>query len=95
MMKEFREIFGNKDVHHQVTYHHKVENILHIQKQEKNFICVFMMNSFCSFFFFLTTAISLWDLVPQSEIKPRPPAVEGWSPNHWPIREVPIYVFRD
>ena len=52
MMKEFREIFGNKDVHHQVTYHHKVENILHIQKQEKNFICVFMMNSFCSFFFF-------------------------------------------
>ena len=52
MMKEFREIFGNKDVHHQVTYHHKVENILHIKKQERNFICVFMMNSFCSFFFF-------------------------------------------
>ena len=28
-------------------------------------------------------------LVPQPGIEPMPPAVEAWSPNHWPIREFP------
>jgi len=28
-------------------------------------------------------------IVPQSGIKPVPPAVEVWSPNHWTTREFP------
>ena len=27
-------------------------------------------------------------LVPQLEIKPAPPALEAWAPNHWTTREV-------
>ena len=62
------EIFGNKNVHHQVTYHHKVGNILHIQKQEG--ICVFMMNSlFFLFLFFWPQQSAYGILVPQSEVK--------------------------
>ena len=30
-------------------------------------------------------------LVPQTGIKPVPPAVEVWSLNHWTAREVPIH----
>ena len=32
---------------------------------------------------------SMRDLVPQPGIKPRPPALGAWSPNHWTTREVP------
>ena len=31
---------------------------------------------------------SLWDLVPWPKVKPMPPALETWSPNHWTSREV-------
>ena len=30
----------------------------------------------------------MWDLVPQPRIKPRPTALEAWSPSHWTTREV-------
>ena len=30
------------------------------------------------------------DLVPQSGIKPRPPALGAWSLSHWTTREVPL-----
>ena len=31
----------------------------------------------------------MWDLVPQSGVEPRPPALEAWSLTHWTTREVP------
>ena len=34
----------------------------------------------------------MWDLVPQSGIEPRPPALTAWSLSHWTIREVPVYI---
>ena len=34
-------------------------------------------------------------LVPQPGIKPTPPAVEVWSPNHWTTRQVPVCVILD
>ena len=44
---------------------------------------------FSFFLSFLATQHSMWDLSSLSGIKPRPPAVEVQSPNHWTIREVP------
>ena len=32
---------------------------------------------------------SMWDLVSQPGIKPRPPALGAWSLSHWTTREVP------
>ena len=32
---------------------------------------------------------STWDLVPQSGIKPRPPALRAWRLSHWTTRQVP------
>ena len=32
-------------------------------------------------------------LVPRPGIKPAPPAVEAWSPNHWTTREFHIYIY--
>ena len=37
----------------------------------------------------LTYVFSLALLIPQPGVKPMPPAVEAWSPNHWTAREVP------
>ena len=37
----------------------------------------------------------MWVIVPQPRIKPRPPAVEAWSPNHWTTKEFPILVLKD
>ena len=31
---------------------------------------------------------SMWDLVPQPGIEPRPPAFGVWSPSHWTTKEV-------
>ena len=36
-------------------------------------------------------SLSMWDLVPQPGIKPRPSAVEVLSLSHWNTREVPAY----
>ena len=35
----------------------------------------------------------MWDLVPWPGSKPRPPASEAQSPNHWTTREVPYHLF--
>ena len=43
------------------------------------------------FFFFATHHAGI--LVPQPGIKPMPPAVEVWSPNHWTAREFPVKLF--
>ena len=34
-----------------------------------------------------------WDLVPQPEIKPRPPSMEEWSLDHWFDREAQRFDF--
>ena len=36
-----------------------------------------------------TLSGSMWDLIPQPGIKPRPPALRVWSLSHWTTREVP------
>ena len=35
---------------------------------------------------------SMWDLVPQSGIKPRPPVLEARSLSSWITREIPILI---
>ena len=35
-----------------------------------------------------------WDLVPQSGIKLRPPALGTWSLSHWTTSEVPVFAFQ-
>ena len=42
------------------------------------------------FFFFWLHHTACGILVPQLEIEPTPPALEGWSLNHWTIREVAL-----
>ena len=42
-------------------------------------------------FFFWPRPLTFGILVPQPGVKPRPPAVKAWSPNHWTTREFPIY----
>ena len=37
-----------------------------------------------------TLSCSIWDLVPQTEIKPGPPALREWNLSHWTTREVPV-----
>ena len=54
--------------------------------------CFFFLRVFF-FFFFWSHCTTCGILVPQPEIKPVPPAVEVWSPNHWTVREVPPYHF--
>ena len=44
---------------------------------------------FSFLFFFDCGSATCWTLVPQLGIKPRPPAVEVESPNHWTTREFP------
>ena len=44
-------------------------------------------------FFFLASRAACGILVPRPGIKPMPPAVEAWSLNHWPTREVPCWGF--
>ena len=36
----------------------------------------------------MAASYSMWDLTPQPGIKPKPPAVEVQSLNHWTTREV-------
>ena len=51
-----------------------------------------MLGSIAFYLFFLFfSGCAAWHvgiLVPQPVIKPGPPAVEVWSPNHWTAREV-------
>ena len=35
---------------------------------------------------------SMWDLVPSPGIEPGPPAFGVWSPSHWTIKDVHIYL---
>ena len=39
-----------------------------------------------------TLSCSMWDLIPQPGIKPRPPALAAWSLSHWTTAEVPAYI---
>ena len=64
-------------------------------------VCVVFGMFSCSmwdlFFFFLVTVYSIlsygiWDLVPWSEIEPRPPALGFQSLHHWTNREVPVSI---
>ena len=43
--------------------------------------------------FFFPGLVACGIFVPRPGIKPMPPAVEGWSLNHWTAREVPLQVF--
>ena len=45
----------------------------------------------CLDYFFGCVACGI--LVPRPGIEPVPPAVEAWSPNHWTVREFPIWIF--
>ena len=65
-------------------------------------VCVVFGMFSCSmwdlFFFFLVTvyrilSYGIWDLVPWSEIEPRPPALGFQSLHHWTNREVPVDPF--
>ena len=38
-----------------------------------------------------TLSCSMWDLVPQLEIKPRTPALEVQSLSHWTTREILLW----
>ena len=40
-------------------------------------------------YFFWPCHMTFGTIVPQPGIKPGPPAVQAWSPNHWAAREVP------
>ena len=40
-----------------------------------------------------TLSCSMWDLIPQPGIKPRPPALAAWSLSHWTTGEVPANIF--
>ena len=35
----------------------------------------------------------IWDLSPHTRDWSQPPALDGWTPNHWPTREVPVLQF--
>ena len=47
--------------------------------------CIFIFIQFKKFSFFGHASCGI--LVPQPGIKPSPPAVETWSPNHWTARD--------
>ena len=49
-------------------------------------------DSFC-LFGMQTLSCGIWDLVPWTGFKPGSPALQAWSVNHWPTREVPQLVF--
>ena len=36
---------------------------------------------------------SMWDIVPWSEVKPRPPALGVWHLSHWTIMEVSVFMY--
>ena len=55
-------------------------------------VCIFWL-IFIFFFFFWPCRVACGILVPWPGIKPVPPAVEVWSPNHWTAREVPRFLF--
>ena len=56
---------------------------------------MFKMEDFFKFLNFFCIAAGLArDLSTPTGIKPVPPAVEVWSPNHWTTREVPIFCFK-
>ena len=51
-----------------------------------------MLHLFFSLFFW-PYCVARRILVPSSGVKPVPPAVEAWNPNHWTTREVPVLHF--
>ena len=58
--------------------------------------CFLFLNSFlCVYLFFWPCSMACEILVPQPGIEPLPPALEGWSLNHWTTREAPIHSFPD
>ena len=70
--------------------------------------CCYEQKGACVFFFLniylavlglsysmLTLSCGMWDLVPWPGIKPRPPALGGWSLSYWTTREVScMYLFK-
>ena len=48
---------------------------------------------FLHWFFFSATMRSSWDLVRLPGIEPGCSAVKAQSPNHWTIRECPLFTF--
>jgi hypothetical protein len=46
------------------------------------------------FFIFWPSLVACGILVPQQGIKPSPPALEGWSLNHWTTTEVPTQLLK-
>ena len=50
-------------------------------------------NCFTELCWFLPNINSMWDLSSLVRDLTCTPAVEPWSPNHWIIREVPVWVF--
>ena len=53
-----------------------------------NFCALWDTVHHCLLYLFMTAAYGI--LVPQLGIRPVPPAVSAWSPNHWTAREVAI-----
>ena len=59
-------------------------------------LAVFVLPScfyFILFIYLFATPHACGILVPRPGIEPMRPALEAWSLNHWPAREVPVFIF--
>ena len=54
-------------------------------------MCIYMYVCVCMYIYiFWPHRVACGILVPRPGIKPIPPALGAWSPNHWTTREVPM-----
>ena len=70
-------------------------DFLTVQNQQPHPPVVQGSTIYCFFFFFLVVLYDLRDLSSPIGVKPVPPEVKVWSPNHWKSPTVYSFMFKD